>query len=130
MGGTPLRRRLLDPICRALHSAKRSSQRLLEVEPAEYVKLFHCSRAEAKLPAAHLHQIRHGGASADALEDAGDLSIASRGRWASLTSVRRYRKPAVYLRQLHLLTAQQRNQAATSGDFIVRSICSQLRKVR
>eukprot|EP00973_Karenia_brevis_P042613 5898224-Karenia_brevis.AAC.1 len=43
---------------------------------------------------AHVYQLRHTGASADALAQRRTMQdIMSRGRWASVRSVKRYAKP-------------------------------------
>ena len=80
----------------------------------EYVRLFHLSRKLASLAPSHPHRLRHGGASADAVLNVQDLTIQQRGRWASIKSVARYRRPALYLRQLALLSPNQMMLAAAA----------------
>ena len=90
----------------ALAKMERSSTKLLDLTPAVYLKLFHHSRRLAKLDKAGPHQLRHGGASCDGLTDMSDLTLADRGRWAAVASVRRYREPAQYIKRLRILTPQ------------------------
>jgi hypothetical protein len=89
-----------------LHSP--SDKRLLCMTPLRYLQLVHLSRRLAHLAPANPHPLQHGGASADGLLTAGEqlsaLEIASRGRWSSMKSIRRYRQPARYLRQLQRLS--------------------------
>ena len=78
----------------------RSGRTLLDLTPARYLELFHLSRQLANVVDAHPHQLRHGGASADALIKASDATLMDRGNWGSVKSILRYRKPARYIRCL------------------------------
>ncbi len=50
----------------------------------------------------------------DADGGATDLTIMNRGRWRSLRTVARYRKPAAYLRALSALIVEQQAVARTA----------------
>jgi len=106
---------LLPPITAQRHP----SGSLLGLTQSTFVRLFHASRRAAKLPPSWPHRLQHGGASADALAGCSDLTIADRGRWASVASVRRYRRPGQYLRQLRLLSYAQFAEARAAPDLIV-----------
>ena len=92
-----------------------SDKRSLCLSIKRHLLSSHLTRQPAQLPVSNPHRRRHGGASADGLltsgEQRSDLEIASRGRWASMKSIRRYRQPARYLRQLQLLSKAQLLQA-------------------
>ena len=110
--GTSNKRRLwLRQLCRPLTLHSPSDKRLLCMTPKRYLQLFHLGRRLAHLAPSNPHRLRHGGASADGLltsgEQLSDLEIASRGRSRSMKSIRRYRQPARYLRQLQLLLKPQ-----------------------
>ena len=94
--------------------------------PARYNELFRLARALANLGPSSAHRLRHGGASADALltgpDAVTDLTLASRGRWSALSSVRRYRQPAQYLKQLQKLSQAQLSEA----EQLQRTLPSQL----
>ena len=116
IGATHPSRKWLTRLCAPLRAINPSDPRLLGLDPARYHELFRRARVLAGLMPSSPHRLRHGGASADALLtnelSVSDLTIASRGRWASLSSVRRYRQPAQYLRQLQRLSALQLSEAA------------------
>ena len=87
--------------------------------PQVFHRLFMQSRAAAGLERSHLHRLRHGGASADALlQSLTDLDIATRGRWASLKSVARYRRPARYLRALESLPQGSIRRAKEAEEWL------------
>ena len=96
------------PALRAMPSA---SGRLLDLSPCDYKTLFQLARTQAALDKANPHQLRHGGASMDGMTKLGDLDLADRGRWAALGSIRRYRRPAHYIKRLRALSLAQRTQA-------------------
>ena len=59
------------------------------------------------------HGLRHGGPSTDFLEGSLSLeSIQRRGRWKSLSSVRRYEKHGLVAAQMERLSAQQKRDAS------------------
>ena len=69
------------------------------------------------------HQLRHGGATHDLLTRHGlFLDVQAKGRWASLTGVRRYCKPGRVSQLVEALPAAQRGRAerlaATIGEWI------------
>ena len=58
------------------------------------------------------HCARHGGASADAYLRTRSLTeIQHRGRWEALTSVARYKRPGSYIREMAVLSREQRSLA-------------------
>ena len=57
------------------------------------------------------HQLRHGGASHDGFLGIEAAELMRIGRWSSLSSVARYRKPGRYLRALTTLTQVQKRKA-------------------
>ena len=115
IGASNKRRAWVRQLCRPLKQHCPSDKRLLCLSIKRYLQLFHLGRQLAQLPVSNPHRLRHGGASADGLltngEQLSDVEIASRGRWGSMKSIRRYRQPARYLRQLQLLSKAQLLQA-------------------
>ena len=111
IGSTAKRRAWLATLCQPLANRHHPSKTLLGLDVKRYNELLHLARKLAGLDPSSPHRLRHGGASADALlendEKITDLEIASRGRWQSLASIRRYRQPATYLRALQGLTPAQ-----------------------
>ena len=111
IGSSNPRRAWLQCLGPALKQFQPSDPRLLPVDPKEYQNLFTQGRQLAKLGPSNLHRLRHGGASADALQTGidsiSDRELAHRGRWKSMNSIRRYRQPARYLRQLQALSSAQ-----------------------
>ena len=126
LGASNRRRAWLTRLCPALKRRRPQEPLLIGLTASRYMQLYALGRSAAGLPPSNLHRLRHGGASADALltkgEQLSDLDICSRGRWASLQSVRRYRQPARYLRQLEILSARQRLLAQSLEKKIVNSI--------
>ena len=108
VGGSNPTRRWLSSLCKPLLMASRDFL-LFPMTAVTYLTLFNLSRKGAALPSSHPHRLRHGGAFAEASQEvpSSDLDLATRGGWASLVSVKRYRQPAPYLRQLHLLSRTQ-----------------------
>ena len=127
VGGSNPDRAWLAELCGPLkrHS---SDPRLLAMSPSRYLTLFHAGRARAGLWPSHAHRLRHGGASADGLAGAEDTEMAQRGRWSSLKSVRRYRRPAQYLRQLARLSPQQLTASTSAVASLRRDLPVLLRK--
>ena len=80
------------------------------------------ARRAAKLSSSHPHRLRHGGASADSLEGISDFTLMDRGHWMSVASIKRYRQPAPYLRQLELLSPQQRSEAVRAELWLKRNL--------
>ena len=99
---------------------------ILGAAAVEYERLYRESGQAAGLPHSTPHQMRHGGASADAITSSTDLTLTERGGWASTKSVRRYRQPAKYLRRLELLSPAQRQLAPLLPEAIKESIRRQL----
>ena len=119
IGATHPARAWLQQLCPLLQAASAPGELLLQLTPAEYRRLYNVSRALAGLPPSTPHRLRHGGASADALQGATDTALADRGHWASLQSVRRYRQPTRYMRQLERLTRRQAVDARAAPSTIL-----------
>jgi hypothetical protein len=77
---------------------------LFQVEHQVLVAQFKAAVERLRLPATHLYQCRHGGASDDALAHRRDsMQIMARGRWQTIASVRRYSKAAQVQKYLALV---------------------------
>ena len=103
-----------------LASSKHPGPLLLAVSQSLYDKIYKQAGVRAGLPPSTPHQMRHGGASVDAINSCSDMSLLERGRWASTMSLKRYRRPAKYLRRLALLSAAQKRSARTAPAEIMR----------
>ena len=68
----------------------KSHDLLLAGDAGTYQRLYTESGEEAGLPRFTPHQLRHDGASADALKEQTNLTLTSRGGWAFTKSVERY----------------------------------------
>ena len=105
---------------------------LLAMTPQKFGLIFKRAVTRAGVPACTLHQLRHGGASADGAKgNMTDMQIRDRGRWATLGSVLNYRRPAPYLRQLRQLSAQQKLTALSvesSLPLMLSGVVSPLRR--
>jgi len=75
------------------------------------------------------HTARHGGPSDDAATGRRTLKeIGERGRWESLRSVRRYKRPGTLRRQEAKLSEQHYSIAARDTSKLATLLCAQLRK--
>ena len=128
VGATNPARLWLASLCQCLWSSSSADGLLLGLTPAEYRRLFHAGRRLARLPPSTPHRLRHGGASADGALGVSDCTIADRGHWAAIASVRRYRTPARYLRQLELLSRRQRVDASAAPATIQHLVAHYLRR--
>ena len=81
------------------------------------------------LPDATPHALRHGGASLDALMGVELDVIQERGRWNGPRAVLRYKRTGRYLRQLALLSDQQKSEAVIAERFLQSHLPVQIRKV-
>ena len=95
---------------------------LLGLKPKRFLDLYHLSRDLGKVEQAHPHQLRHGGASMDAMAGRTDADLLDRGSWATQRSILRYRKPARYIRCLGLLSAEQVKLAKLCPRLIVEKV--------
>ena len=77
---------------------------LFEMNYSWYLSLLRLSRQLGRREKAHLHRLRHGGASADFTNHATDLPLMDRGPLATVRGVARYIKPAGSLHQLSMLS--------------------------
>ena len=102
---------------------------LLGMTASRFQQLFRMSRMAAAQPAAHPHQLRHGGASADGLIGLGDASMLERGNWKSIRSISRYRQPSRYIRQLSILGPSQLVLAAQAPFLILAKVAALMRTV-
>ena len=109
----------LCPLLLKLHPA---NGLLLGLTQRRWLELFHLSRASAQVGAAVPHRLRHGGASMDALAGTSDGALMERGPWGSPKAVLRYRRPGRYIKQLALLTPEQRRQCANLPAQIMEKI--------
>ena len=76
------------------------------------------------------HALRHGGPSHDALHENLDLlAIQGRGRWAALTSVRRYEKHGRLLNQIGALPPAVREREAANRQALALQLPRQLRSL-
>ena len=122
VGGSNARRSWLSQLCPLLsRSRKEGDLTLLQLVGPMYVRLFHASGVLAACPRRVPHQLRHGGASADAIGGCSDLMITERGSWSSVKSVQRYRSEGRYMRALHQLTAVQLVEAERAPTEFLRS---------
>ena len=98
-----------------LISTKADSDKIFDMSPDDFRTKW--AAAKQQLGLAHLgppHDLRHGGASRDV--EAGTRSLEQvrrRGRWKQLSSVQRYTKTWVLVRERARLTAEQLDRAAT-----------------
>ena len=107
IGTSSARRAFLVLLLPAFLRMPRSSNRLLDLTKAQYSRLFHEARCLAGLNPGKPHMLRHGGASMDALDETSELKLMDRGRWQHSSILKRYRRPAAYLRRLRQLTSVQ-----------------------
>ena len=91
-----------------LKNADHQRRDLLGTDSAVYKNLYALAGEQTHLPHSTPHQLRHGGASVDALEEPTyDAEMMDRGGWRNLKSIARYRRPSLYLRRLEQLTSEQ-----------------------
>ena len=111
----------LSSVCRALSLCPRPSPAspLVSMTQPRLQSLFQQSRSVSLLQPATLHQLRHGGASADGAAGLPHLSLLERGPWKFPKGVSRYRKTGRYLRCMHELSAEHRLTAQTAPTQIL-----------
>ena len=112
-------------ICKLLPSFARMPRlddNLLGVNAQVHKNIFHYSRELAAFPRAGLHQLRHGGASMDALAGCDVTGIQDRGRWTSAKSMERYKRTAPYLRKVQALSKSQLKTADEAPSLCLRMI--------
>lgn len=100
---------------------------LFGITLAQYEKLFRDFSACYKLDPQQFtpHTVRHSGPSYDAIHEHRTLAeIQTRGRWASLSSVQRYRKPGRLLLQASRLPNGLKQFSASTLDSVLRTIMS------
>ena len=107
IGSSHPRRRWLSTVCAALYRMPRRGPLLLDLTPTRYLEIYKIGRQVAKVAPRPAHKLRSSGASADAITGLGDAEMLGRGRWNSLKSLARYRRPAAYHRALASLTPAQ-----------------------
>ena len=116
------RRRWVSELAGLCALRRRGSQHLFTLSLREFENSLTILAEQAALPKRVPHQLRHGGASADAIDGLEDVPLQSRGRWASPKSVLRYRKPGRYLRELALLTPAQLRLARPAESTLLRDL--------
>ena len=117
--GANLSRAWLRQVATLLASRPRRQTLLFGEASAKWSQLFNLSRQAAGLSKASPHQLRHGGASMDAVDQHTDLSIMARGNWKSPGAVQIYRRTGRYLRLVNSLSPKQLNDAALAPTTIV-----------
>jgi hypothetical protein len=119
IGTSNRKRRWLGEVAAALKRRRHNTTNLWTTPTLSYNKVITDITTKHHLDPFTSHQLRHGGPSCDALEeDATELALATRGRWRSLASVRRYRKTGRYLRKLSLLTEAQLREAILADKWL------------
>ena len=109
-------------LCPLLLAVSKGSSSLLSLTARRYLELFHAARGLAAVEPGHPHQMRHGGASMDALNGATNTSLLDRSGWTSTKSIMRYRKPARYIKCLARLTRPQLQAFSGASMEIVKKM--------
>jgi hypothetical protein len=123
VGTTNAQRSWLRSLCPLLRSHRvASDDSLFQISTELYVALFLQSGVLGHFDRRTLHQLRHGGASADGAAGVGDLEIKERGNWGALTSVARYRATGRYIRALAKLSQLQLKEALAAPQFIIATL--------
>ena len=115
------RRSQLCPVLLRLREAK-GPPTLLQASTREYNRIAKEGAIAAGVSVATPHALRHGGASMDALFGVSDMTIAERGAWRALESVRTYRSGTKYTRRVSMLTAQQLETARLAPQAILQAL--------
>ena len=96
---------------------------------SRYLSRWHLSRQLGRQERAHPHRLRHGAASADAMNHATDLTLMERGPRATIRGVARYTTPARYLHQLSLLSEEYLARARGAPQRIVQDVKTMVNEV-
>jgi len=128
IGASHLHRRWLSVVCAALYRMPRKGPLLLDMTPARYLEIYKVGRQVASVAPRAAHKLRSSGASADAIAGVGDAEMLGRGRWNSLKSLARYRRPAAYHRAMASLTPSQSLLACEAESELPRVIAALWRK--
>ena len=133
VGGTPARKEQVDRILKVLYQRAPTEESYLfdGLDLKDWEKLHRDAARGVGVAALQVspQAIRHVGPSHDHLNQVFTLpDIQMRGRWLSLSSVRRYAKPAALLRQAAKMTKAKRAAGAFSLKSIGSRIASSLRK--
>ena len=128
IGASHQRRRWLSTVCAALYRMPRTGTLLLDMPPERYLEIYKIGRQVASVAPRAAHKLRSSGASADAIAGVGDAEMLGRGRWNSLRSLARYRRPAAYHRALASLTPSQSLLACEAESELPRLIAALWRK--
>ena len=108
----------LTKVASALKRSRRSEHLLFDLRPSELRLSLSKACDRAGTPRMVPHELRHTGASADAIAGGSELALQRQGRWASTQSVKRYMKPGRYLRRLASLTAAQLVAAQQAETYL------------
>ena len=123
IGDTSKRRAWLQQVAAALHQNAKDRVYLYNLAPGQLNRIYNRGATLAKVDEVNLHRLRHGGASADGIEQVPEPTIQSRGFWASVKSVQRYKKPGAYLRELSKLSAAQLATAQALERTLAKRLC-------
>ena len=113
----------------AVAGSRPASGKLLLVTLAQARADLSAAAQEANLDAVVPHQLRHGGASMDALALVSDAEMLARGPWSSPSSLVRYRRPAKYLRAVAQLSPEQTAAALTARTRILAQMESMVKTI-
>ena len=117
--GVNVSRAWLRQVATLLASRPRRHNLLFGEASVRWSQLFNLSRQAAGLSNASPHQLRHGGASMDAVDQHTDLSIMARGNWKSPSAVQIYRRTGRYLRLVNSLSPKQLIDASLAPTTII-----------
>jgi hypothetical protein len=123
IGDTSKRRAWLQQVAAALHQNVKERVYLYNLAPGQLNRIYNRGATLAKVDEVNLHRLRHGGASADGIEQVPEPTIQSTGFWASVKSVQRYKKPGAYLRELSKLPAAQLAMAQALERTLAQRLC-------
>ena len=109
-------------MCNLLSKVPPSGELLFQMSQARFRTLFTSGRLAAGVSPAVPHQLRHGGASHDALSHVSDAEMLARGPWKSTSSLARYRRPARFVKALAELPPAQVHLALAAPTLILKEL--------
>ena len=122
------RRAWVTAVLKALYDANTGCSKLVRLQASKFNGLLAAACADLGFAKVTAHALRHGGPSCDAIEmTVSDAEIARHGRWLSVASVQRYRKPGRYLRVLATLTAAELRAAKAAEAWLAAHLPALLR---
>ena len=129
VGATHSQRSWLSAVCALMLRVPPHGPLLCQMTVARFNELFRAARYAARVVYATPHQLRHGGASMDALPLVSDAEMLARGPWSSPSSLVRYRRPAKYLRAVAQLSPEQTAAALTARTRILAQMESMVKTI-